>query len=68
MSIAVYKGAPTGIQQLSLSFSHMPDENATTEWNETDSSFIKVATIRIQIQTFDTAKQRRFNENLSYNP
>lgn len=42
----------------------MPVENPTVEWN---SSFQKVATIRIPIQTFDTEKQKEFGDNLSFN-
>ena len=61
MAIAVYSDAPKGVQQLFLSFSHMPVEDATTEWSETDSSFIKVATIRIPIQTFDTKTQNKYD-------
>lgn len=43
----------------------MPIEDATVEW---DSPFIKVATIKIPLQTFDSDEQMEFCEHLSYNP
>ncbi len=46
----------------------MPIEDATIEWKESDSPWIKVATIKIPKQVFDTPEQRQFDENLSYNP
>jgi hypothetical protein len=46
----------------------MPIEDSTIEWDEKVSPFIKVATIRIPRQKFDSAAQREFAENLSYTP
>lgn len=46
----------------------MPIEDATIEWNEAESGFIKVATIRIPVQEFDIQQRREFDENLSFNP
>lgn len=46
----------------------MPVENSTIEWDERKSPFIKVATIRIPKQDFDSEEQRGFAENLSYTP
>ena len=42
----------------------MPIENALVEWK---SPFIKVATIRIPSQVFDTKEQNEFGENLTCN-
>ena len=42
----------------------MPIEDPTKEW---DSPFQKIATIRIPAQIFDTAEQREFGEDLSFN-
>ncbi|MDJ0697697.1 MAG: catalase family protein [Mastigocoleus sp. MO_167.B18] len=43
----------------------MPIEDPTIEWR---SPFIKVATIKIPSQTFDSDEQMEFCEHLSYNP
>ena len=42
----------------------MPVEDPTVEWN---SPFIKMATIRIPVQKFDTPEQNEFGDNLSFN-
>lgn len=42
----------------------MPIEDPTIEWT---SQFIKVATVKISAQEFDTAEQTEFGENLSFN-
>ncbi len=42
----------------------MPIENPTVEWS---SPFIKMATIRIPTQVFDTPEQNEFGDNLSFN-
>ena len=39
-----------------------------TEWKESEAPFLKVATIRIPQQAFDTAAQNESCENLSFNP
>ena len=46
----------------------MPVEDPTVEWDETASPFIKVATIEIPAQTFDSPGQMAFCEALSYTP
>jgi hypothetical protein len=46
----------------------MPIEDPGVVWNEALSPFVKLASIRIMKQEFDSAKQREFGENLSYNP
>jgi hypothetical protein len=46
----------------------MPIEDPGKEWSESESPFLKVATIRILKQEFDSEKQREFGENLSYSP
>lgn len=46
----------------------MPIEDPTLEWDETASPFIKVATIRIPTQQFDSDAQRAFGENMSFTP
>lgn len=46
----------------------MPIEDPTVEWSEAKSPFVKVATLRIPAQTFDTPEQNAACENLSYTP
>ena len=46
----------------------MPIENASVVWPETLSPYIKVATLRIPAQKFDSPAQLVFARNLSYNP
>lgn len=43
----------------------MPIEDSTIEWK---SPFLKVATIKIPPQSFDSSEQMEFCENLSYSP
>lgn len=50
------------------SLENMPVEDATKEWSEKESPYIKVATINIPKQIFDTPKQNDFAENISYTP
>jgi catalase len=45
----------------------MPIENPSIPWSEKDSPFIKLATIRIPIQEFDTPERAEFGDNLSFN-
>lgn len=54
--------------QLQTDAAKMPIEDATTRWSEADSPFIKVATLKIPQQEFDTIERRKLDENLSYNP
>ncbi|HKJ41330.1 MAG TPA: catalase family protein [Sunxiuqinia sp.] len=46
----------------------MPIENASVVWPEKLSPFIKVATLRIPAQEFDSPEQLAFARNLSFNP
>lgn len=46
----------------------MPVEDAGVRWNEKDSPFIKVATIKIPRQEFDSPERMEFAENLSFTP
>ena len=46
----------------------MPIEDARVEWSESKSPFIKVATIKIPPQAFDSDCQMEFCENLSFSP
>jgi len=46
----------------------MPIEDATIEWAESRSSFVKVATIRIPSQQFTSPAQLTACENLTYTP
>ncbi|HEY8025333.1 MAG TPA: catalase family protein [Burkholderiaceae bacterium] len=46
----------------------MPIEDPGVEWSEQISPFVKLASIRIPKQEFDSTAQRNFGENLSYNP
>jgi len=46
----------------------MKVEDSKTEWKESETPFIKVATITIPKQTFDSDAQRAFCENLSFTP
>ena len=46
----------------------MPIEGPGKEWSETESPFIKVATIKVLQQTFDNEAQNEFGENPSFSP
>jgi hypothetical protein len=46
----------------------MPVEDPTIRWDEAQSPFQKVATLKIAPQSFDSAEQMQFCENLSYTP
>jgi hypothetical protein len=46
----------------------MPIEDVSFAWDETVSPFIKVATLTIGVQDFDSEAQREFGDNLSFNP
>jgi len=46
----------------------MPIEDATVEWDESASPFIKVARIEIPPQDFETPPQLDFGESLAFNP
>ena len=46
----------------------MKVEDSKTEWKESDAPFIRVATITIPAQTFDSPDQMAFCENFSFTP
>lgn len=46
----------------------MPVEDPAEEWDETVSPFVKVATIKIDKQKFDSTEQMEACENLSFTP
>jgi catalase len=46
----------------------MPVEDLSVRWNEAESPFIKVATIKIPKQIFNTPEQNAFGDQLSFNP
>jgi catalase len=47
---------------------YMPIEDPSVNWSERDSAFVKVATITIEKQAFDTAAQNDFCEALTFSP
>jgi len=46
----------------------MPIEDPRKIWDRDLSPFVKVATIRVLKQTFDTPEQQRYGDNLSFTP
>ena len=46
----------------------MPIEDPRVVWSEKLSPFVKVATIQIPPQKFDTPTQREYGDNLTFNP
>lgn len=46
----------------------MPVEDPAVEWDEEVSPFVKVATVKIPVQEFDTPEKMNFCENLSFTP
>jgi len=54
--------------QVQTDAARMPIEDASVEWSDAESPFIKIATIKIPQQQFDTESRRTFDENLSFNP
>jgi hypothetical protein len=46
----------------------MPIEDPRVAWSEDLSPFVKVATIVIPVQEFDTPAQQEYGDNLSFNP
>ena len=46
----------------------MPVEDAGVEWSEEESPFIKVATLRIPSQAFQTQEREELAEDLSFSP
>jgi len=54
--------------QLQLDPAKQPVEDAAKTWCEKEAPFVRVATIRIPAQRFDTPQRDAFAEALSYNP
>jgi catalase len=54
--------------QLQTDAIKMPVEDPTGEWNEQESPYIKVATIKIPAQNFNTEERQQFDENQSFSP
>ncbi|NBW82246.1 hypothetical protein EBR21_10885, partial [bacterium] len=54
--------------QLYIDSEKTPIEDPSIEWNESDSPFVKVATLEIPRQEFRSPKQQQFCENLSFTP
>ena len=46
----------------------MPIEDAMVEWEEKDSPYRKVATIRIPSQAFESPEQMALAEEIAFNP
>ncbi len=47
---------------------YMPIEDPSVNWSERDSAFVKVATVTIEKQEFDTPQQNDFCEALTFSP
>jgi len=54
--------------QIQTDLRTMPVEDPTVRWDESASPFIKVATITISLQSFESAEQMEVGENLSFTP
>jgi hypothetical protein len=54
--------------QLQKDASEMPVEDPTVEWDEQASPYVKVATIRIPQQDFDTEELKQLDEKQSFSP
>ncbi|MFN3201369.1 MAG: catalase family protein [Bradymonadia bacterium] len=54
--------------QVQTDAEEMPIEDPSLEWDDDDSPYLKVATIKIPSQTFLGDAQKDFCEHLSYNP
>ncbi len=54
--------------QLQTNTNSMPIDDAGVEWQESESPYIKVATLRIPKQTFDTPERFELAEHLSFSP
>jgi catalase len=54
--------------QLQTDASKMPIEDPTVEWDEQASPYIKVATIRIPQQDFNTKERKQLDEKQSFSP
>ena len=54
--------------QLQTDAEKMPIEDPTVEWDEKESPYVKVATIRIPQQDFNTEERKQLDENQSFSP
>jgi catalase len=54
--------------QLQTDAVKMPVEDPTVEWDEQESPYVKVATIRIPSQNFNTEERKCFDEQQSFSP
>jgi catalase len=54
--------------QLQTDAVKMPVEDPTVEWDEQESAYIKVATIKIPSQDFNTDERKCFDERQSFSP
>jgi hypothetical protein len=54
--------------QLQTDAVKMPIEDPTVEWDEQESPYVKVATIRIPAQNFNTEERKCFDEKQSFSP
>jgi hypothetical protein len=54
--------------QRQLPHANMPIEDASIEWSEARSPYVRVAEVAIPAQRFSSDEQNEFCENLSFNP
>jgi hypothetical protein len=54
--------------QLQTDATKMPVEDPTIAWDEAESPFITIATLRIPPQDFNTAERKRLDETQSFSP
>jgi hypothetical protein len=54
--------------QLQTDSVKMPVEDPTVEWDEQESPYVKVATIKIPSQDFNTEERKCFDEKQSFSP
>lgn len=54
--------------QLQTDAIKMPVEDPTLEWDEQESPYVKVATIKIPAQDFNTKERQQLDENQSFSP
>jgi hypothetical protein len=47
---------------------HMPVEDASVAWSESESPFVPVATLRIPVQNFNTQERNTMGENMRFSP
>ncbi|GAB4175633.1 MAG: catalase family protein [Coleofasciculaceae cyanobacterium] len=54
--------------QLQTDAVKMPVEDPTVEWDEQESPYVKVATIKVSSQNFNTEERKYFDEKQSFSP